>query len=99
MYTILQAKDDHAIFLDIDMSVLALSPAKYARYAENIRREYANKSLVNFLEARAGVLRRLLQHDYIYHDAIIREELQTRAKNNIISEIGAIEEAMKLYAA
>jgi predicted metal-dependent HD superfamily phosphohydrolase len=89
---------DHAIFLDIDLSVLSLPPAKYARYAENIRREYAHKPLVKFLEQRTAVLRHILGRENIYHDSVIREELQARARSNVESEVSAIAEVLALYA-
>jgi len=91
------AEGDRALFLDSDLAVLALSPSRYATYAEKIRREYAHKPNLEYLEGRFAVLSRMAQLPTLYHDPELAREMQPRAKANLDGELKALAALRALY--
>jgi len=82
------ASDDvnGAVLSDADLSVLAGTPQRYARYAQAVREEYASIPDDVFKPARAKVLTALLNGS-LFHTAVGRELWDSAARRNVTEEI------------
>lgn len=78
---------DLALFLDLDLSVLAAEPPVYREYALAIRREYAVYPDVLYRPGRARVLDRFLERSAIYQSERLRADWEQRARLNIETEL------------
>lgn len=76
-----------AVLCDADLSVLAGSPEEYARYAAEIRAEYAFVPDDTFREGRAAVLHQLLTHDHLFRTAYARAHWERVARRNAETEL------------
>lgn len=74
-------------FLDFDLGILGSSPEKYALYAQNIRREYRFIPRKQFCRGRLKVLESFLRRHFIYKTQSLREQLESRARENILNEL------------
>ncbi|KAJ7097623.1 hypothetical protein C8R44DRAFT_643163 [Mycena epipterygia] len=75
-----------AMFLDLDMRILADSPAAYEKYAQEIRDEYSHYPLEAYRAGRSKVLQSFLSHERIF----LRPDtaaMEQRARENIQGEI------------
>jgi len=81
------ADGDMGAFLDCDLQVLGYEPAAYARYAEQIRLEYAFVPEVAYRKGRADVLRRFLEQKSLYFTTVIQNAAESIARANIASEV------------
>lgn len=79
-----------ALLCDADLAILATDPATYARYAEQVREEYAHVSADLFRVRRAEILRRYLDRPEIYHVPEIRRGWERRARANLSAELDAL---------
>ena len=84
--------DEQQLLNDLDLGVLGAAPAVYARYAEDIRGEYAHVPEHLYRPARARVLRGFLEGPAIYGGADFRH-LEEPARANLASEIARLEGA------
>jgi predicted metal-dependent HD superfamily phosphohydrolase len=77
------ATHDLQAAIDIDMSILGALPAQYARYADNVRREYCPAATTDerFTAGRILFLEKVLEAPRIFHlpESIERWELAARA--------------------
>lgn len=78
---------DEMIVADVDLSVLGSASDDYARYARAIRREYFWMPNDDYRAGRIGFLRHMLGRSYIYSTEMMRERFETRARENIKSEL------------
>ncbi|KAJ6551207.1 hypothetical protein B0H19DRAFT_1263892 [Mycena capillaripes] len=78
-----------AVFLDLDMGILADSPAIYEKYSQQIREEYSHYPAEVYRLGRSNVLRGFLLHDRIFFGANT-EMIEQRARENIQSEINRL---------
>jgi predicted metal-dependent HD superfamily phosphohydrolase len=69
---------DAALFLDLDLSVLGLPPARYRLYAAAIRKEYAWVAAIPYRLGRAGVLQKFLARSELYFTPYFRQRLERR---------------------
>lgn len=74
-------------FLDADLAILGSDSARYAEYADEVRREYASVPDRAFRSGRAAVLRMFLQRPRIYATAEFFTRFEVRARANIAREI------------
>src|SRR5262245_14572325 len=74
---------DTQILLDADLAILGASEERYARYARDIRQEYAWVPDADYRVGRAAVLERFLALPRIYHAQVLFEEGETRARANM----------------
>jgi predicted metal-dependent HD superfamily phosphohydrolase len=81
--------NDLWIFLDADLAILGTDPVQYQIYARSIRREYSWVSDELYRAGRIRVLESFLQRDRLYHTALLFDELESRARLNLQSEIRA----------
>lgn len=83
-----------SIFLDLDMAVLGKASNAYQVYANLIRREYDYVPIDTYCDKRAEILTIFLQQERIYGTAILRETWETRARENIQTEIEMLRQGM-----
>lgn len=80
-----------AVLVDADLEVLGRAPTAYARYAEQVRRDFAHVSDDAFRRGRAAVLRRLLDQPRLYRTASGRELWEDAARRNLREELRRLE--------
>lgn len=78
---------DGEILCDADLAILAADPERYAEYAADVRREYAQYDDAAFAAGRAAVLRDLLAKPTLFHTAYAREHWEQRARANVEDEL------------
>ena len=76
-----------AVLCDADLAVLAGSPEAYARYAADVREEYAFVPDPLFREGRANVLRQLLSHEHLFRTRYGRDNWEHTARRNLTTEL------------
>lgn len=74
---------DAALLADIDLSILGASPARYARFERDIRREYARYDDVSYARGRARVLAGFLERMSIYRTPFFAARLEAQARDNL----------------
>jgi predicted metal-dependent HD superfamily phosphohydrolase len=79
--------NDLCIFLDADLAILGTNPEQYQIYARSIRREYSWVTDELYREGRTQVLESFLQRERLYYTELLFEELESRARLNIQTEI------------
>jgi predicted metal-dependent HD superfamily phosphohydrolase len=92
------AAGDLAVVLDADLAVLGAPAARYARYAEGIRREYAHLPEAEFVRARARVLEGLLGQERLFCTPWAAGRLDAPARANLRRELGRLRAAEGVYA-
>jgi predicted metal-dependent HD superfamily phosphohydrolase len=78
--------EEQQLLNDLDLGILGASPDAYARYAADIRREYAHVAEEAYRAGRARVLRGFLELPAIYGGADFRH-LEEPARANLAGEI------------
>lgn len=83
------APDDHAgqVISDADLAILAADPARYADYADGVRRDYAFVPDADFRAGRRAVLEELVARDALFRTEHARREWEPRARENLAREI------------
>lgn len=92
-----RATKDHAtdsadghLLVDIDLSILGESPELFARFEEEIRREYAWVDAAVYVAGRAAVLRRFVDRPFIYGTTLFRARYETKARANVAASLRAL---------
>jgi predicted metal-dependent HD superfamily phosphohydrolase len=78
-----RAAADCALFLDMDLAVLASPPEEFAAYEDAVRREYAYLSEPQWIEGRRRVLEHFLARPTIYFSETFRRTDEERARQNL----------------
>ena len=76
-----------ALLSDADLAVLAADPERYARYAADVRREYAHVADDAFRSGRTAVLRSLLDRPRLYLTDEGHRSWDAAARRNLRDEI------------
>ncbi|MFM8273130.1 MAG: hypothetical protein ACKODX_12465 [Gemmata sp.] len=84
------ADRDSRVLLDADLAILGAAPERYARYAADIRREYAWVPDAEYKAGRAKVLERFLAAPRLYHSQLLFEEGEARARENLRDELARL---------
>jgi predicted metal-dependent HD superfamily phosphohydrolase len=84
---------DGAVLSDADLAILASSPARYARYASDVRAEYAFVAESAFRKGRLAVLEDLLSHDALFRTPTGHELWEERARRNVLTEVALLRTA------
>ncbi|MGH3454662.1 MAG: HD domain-containing protein [Nocardioidaceae bacterium] len=79
---------DGILLCDADLAILGASPARYARYVEDVRREYAHVPEPDFRTARGRILRGFLARPAIYRTSRGRDRWESAARRNLRAELG-----------
>jgi predicted metal-dependent HD superfamily phosphohydrolase len=82
---------DTALFLDLDLSVLASPGSAYAAYSDGVRAEYAWVGADAYREGRGHVLRSFLNREAIYLTPELRAAWEDRARHNLARELAALQ--------
>jgi predicted metal-dependent HD superfamily phosphohydrolase len=86
-HTALPGTADERLLVDLDLSILAASPARFAEYEAQIRREYGFVSDSVFAAKRREVLQSFLDRQAIFSTRALREMLEGFARRNLQSAI------------
>lgn len=78
---------DLAWFLDFDLSILGAEAKVYARYAENIRKEYRLIPAMLYNSGRSKVLHRMLEAEFLYYTPAFRRSHERQARSNLLQEL------------
>jgi predicted metal-dependent HD superfamily phosphohydrolase len=81
---------DAAVMLDIDLSILGQPRERFARYEEDVRREFAWVPAAVFREKRAAILESFLDRPQLYQTSWFRERFETQARENLRWSIGRL---------
>ena len=74
---------DTALFLDIDLSILAADRDVFDVYESNIRKEYSFVPEDVYRQARMGILKSFLERDRLYFSDHFHDRWETAARNNL----------------
>jgi len=75
---------------DADLAILGAADVRYARYAIDIRREYAHVSDAEYKHGRTALLQEFLSQPAIYRTAWLLAEGEERARSNIETELRSL---------
>lgn len=83
---------DTKLVLDLDLGILGAPAHTFAQFEREIRAEYAHVAEVAFAAGRRDLLRGFLTRSEIYATMAVREELETRARENLERRIAELME-------
>ena len=81
---------EFAILHDADLAILGSAPARYDRYAADIRREYVWVPQDDYRIGRSRVLRTFLDRSRIYFTPLLFEEGEAFARENLTRELASL---------
>jgi predicted metal-dependent HD superfamily phosphohydrolase len=84
---------DTSILLDADLAILGAPEERYARYAADIRKEYAWVPDADYRKGRAAVLEAFLTRPRIYCNDLLFQEIEGRARANLRAEVAALRQS------
>lgn len=90
--------DDHrgAFVSDADLSILAVSEARYHVYARDVRQEYAHLTDDVFTRGRGAVLTRFLERPHLFHTPVGRDKRERQARLNLSAELEHVNKGLPL---
>ncbi|MEM7458974.1 MAG: hypothetical protein AAF331_05890 [Pseudomonadota bacterium] len=78
---------DMALFLDIDLSILAAPERVFKAYEDQIRQEYAFVPEPIYVQARNAILKGFLNRDRLYFSDYFHEQWTLQARENLQQSI------------
>jgi predicted metal-dependent HD superfamily phosphohydrolase len=81
---------DTAVLLDADLAILSAEPKRYARYAADVRKEYAWVPDDAYRQGRAAVLTSFLDRPRIYRTERMFAAAEPAARANLEAEIASL---------
>lgn len=75
---------------DADLAILGASEGRYARYAADVRKEYAWVPDADYREGRRKVLETFLARERIYRTAVMFAEGEQPARGNMQAEVSGL---------
>jgi predicted metal-dependent HD superfamily phosphohydrolase len=81
---------DQEVLIDCDLAILGAEPARYARYCQDVRREYGWVPEAMFKATRARVLRGFLERERLFHTEAARAVLDAPARANLTRELSEL---------
>lgn len=78
---------DEALVVDIDLGILGSAQESFEQYDSDIRKEYNWVPELEYRQARANILEGFLNREHIYHTEVIRDALESQARNNLNRKI------------
>ncbi|MFT3777910.1 MAG: N-methyl-D-aspartate receptor NMDAR2C subunit [Ottowia sp.] len=82
------ATRDEQVLVDIDLSILGASDARFAEYERQIREEYSYVPGFLFRNKRRAILRSFLERPKIYNTPALHQQLEARARANLAAATG-----------
>jgi predicted metal-dependent HD superfamily phosphohydrolase len=89
----LGARNDAALFLDMDLSILGAAPDTFDAYERAVRREYGWVDEAAWRTGRAAVLKTFLARPHIFHTQPFRERFEMQARENMQQSIAKLSTA------
>ncbi|PWK65808.1 hypothetical protein [Aminobacter sp. AP02] len=86
------ARNDAALLLDMDLSILGAPAKTFDAYEDAVRREYSWVSDPDWRAGRGAVLRNFLSRPRIFHTAIFAKRFETQARANMERSLAVISE-------
>jgi predicted metal-dependent HD superfamily phosphohydrolase len=74
---------DCAVFLDLDLSILAMPDELFDEYERGVRKEYAHVPEEAYRAARKGILERFLNREKLYFSPMLARQWEMRARANL----------------
>ncbi|MEO1573551.1 MAG: N-methyl-D-aspartate receptor NMDAR2C subunit [Pseudomonadota bacterium] len=81
---------DHALLVDIDLSILGADEARYDAYEQEVRREYRWVPGSLFRRKRAALLAQFLARPRLYLTAELRDRFESQARANLARAIQSL---------
>lgn len=85
-------RGDMAMFLDMDLAILAASPAAFDAYEAGVRHEYREVPEAAFRAGRAAILEGFLARDALYMSPWGRETFEAKARANLDRSVRRLRE-------
>jgi predicted metal-dependent HD superfamily phosphohydrolase len=85
-------RDDMAMFLDMDLAILAAPDAEFDAYEAGVRHEYREVPEAAFRAGRAAILERFLAREALYMSPWGREAFEAPARANLARSIRRLRE-------
>ncbi|GFE81535.1 hypothetical protein GCM10011487_35350 [Steroidobacter agaridevorans] len=79
--------DDSKLVVDIDLSILGVDEAAYARFESDVRQEYRWAPGPLFRSKRAEILESFLARSTIYSTTLFRDRYEAPARRNLRAAI------------
>lgn len=79
-----------AVTVDCDLAILGAPAERYAQFEDQVRQEYAQFALPHFASARLRVLEGFASRKQIYRTPLLRQLLETRARENLARSMRAL---------
>lgn len=86
-----RAASDCALFLDMDLAILASAPHEFTTYEQAVRREYAWVPEATWIAGRRRVLETFMMRTNIYSSAQFRLSHETTARRNLAQALSMLE--------
>jgi len=83
---------DTAVFLDLDLCILAASPSAYDAYSPQIAQEYAWVPGDQYRAGRAKVLQNFLARPQLYFTARLQAQWAPAARANLTRELASLKQ-------
>jgi predicted metal-dependent HD superfamily phosphohydrolase len=80
-----------AVLADADLAILGAAPERYARYAADVRAEYAHVPDDAWRAGRSAVLRAFLDRPRLYRTDRLHAALDAAARRNLADELRSLE--------
>lgn len=85
-------REDFALFLDMDLSILGAAEDVYDRYEQDIRAEYAFVPEEAYRTGRGAILKGFLSRPRLYFTDIAHAEWEAAARANLTRAVRALEQ-------
>lgn len=82
---------DARLLVDIDLCILGAPPARYRRYEQDVRAEYAVLDDEVYRIGRRSVLRGFLERTAIFHTDYFGRRLESQARDNLAEAVRALD--------
>lgn len=83
-------RDDMAVFLDMDLSILGAEPQAFDAYEAGVRHEYREVPEPLFRQGRAAILERFLDREALYFSVWGRARFEGAARENLRRSIAQL---------
>lgn len=90
VHTAAPVAGDAAWLVDMDLAILAASPARFAEYEQQIRQEYAWVPQEVFVPKRHAVLQAFMARPQIYRTTFFHQRLEAPARANLQQALQAL---------
>lgn len=77
------ARNDAALFLDMDLAILGASPMAFDAYEQAVRQEYGWVPEPAWVIGRAKVLKNFLARPHVFHTQDFRDRFEQQARANM----------------